>query len=306
MLKQFEHNHKGKDYIIGDVHNRGDLLEELVQQLGPEDRLFLVGDLFDRGQHPLRVYQALQDPRVFSARGNHENLLLTAFADHADPHDIYYFLLNGGAWVLANPEQQKELKIACYEGRISLKDRQKAFHSYAKIQGLDAILDNVAQLPYLIRVGAEGPDGFIVCHADLPLSDSELDELFQSQNGSFNEDQIHHLTWARLGVPGLPPFALGKRNANSLPVYCGHNIIQNPEDALRRESNHINLDGGAFRSHCFIVANHSDKNAFLLSLSAETNPHKELNQQAADCIKGYWKYKHPIVIPAKAGIHPST
>ncbi|MGV3740064.1 MAG: metallophosphoesterase [Gammaproteobacteria bacterium] len=54
-VSSFSNNQNGKDYIIGDVHGNGDLLELVLQtiDLKANDRLFIAGDLFDRGPQPV-------------------------------------------------------------------------------------------------------------------------------------------------------------------------------------------------------------------------------------------------------------
>ena len=71
--------------IIGDIHGCHSMLLALLEKIAPgaEDRLILLGDLFDRGPESWEVYQtvlqldeALGD-RLILLRGNHEDYLLT-------------------------------------------------------------------------------------------------------------------------------------------------------------------------------------------------------------------------------------
>ena len=71
--------------IIGDIHGCHSMLLALLEKIAPgaEDRLILLGDLFDRGSESWEVYQtvlqldeALGD-RLILLRGNHEDYLLT-------------------------------------------------------------------------------------------------------------------------------------------------------------------------------------------------------------------------------------
>jgi hypothetical protein len=82
-----EENIKGEDYFIGDVHGRYDLLSQVIAKLKADDRLFMVGDLIDRGPDSYKVLeilmlQSMKDatPKVYSVRGNHEAIFL-AFAN---------------------------------------------------------------------------------------------------------------------------------------------------------------------------------------------------------------------------------
>ena len=70
--------------IIGDVHGCDQALRSLLGkvQLEQDDRLVLLGDLFDRGPESWEVFQTVQrlatdlDERFILLRGNHEDYLL--------------------------------------------------------------------------------------------------------------------------------------------------------------------------------------------------------------------------------------
>lgn len=74
-----------KSYIIGDIHGCSAALDRLVDKLAPDttqDRLILLGDLFDRGSQSWEVWETVKGlSRVFGERfvllrGNHEDYLL--------------------------------------------------------------------------------------------------------------------------------------------------------------------------------------------------------------------------------------
>ena len=73
-----------KKIIIGDVHGCNRELEDLLDAVKPgeEDRLILLGDLFDRGEESWEVFRTVQElasgfgPRFGLLRGNHEDYLL--------------------------------------------------------------------------------------------------------------------------------------------------------------------------------------------------------------------------------------
>lgn len=75
-----------KTIIIGDIHGCSSALRLLLAKLAPdvkEDRLILLGDLFDRGPDSWGVFQMVQEladkygDRFVLIRGNHEDYLLT-------------------------------------------------------------------------------------------------------------------------------------------------------------------------------------------------------------------------------------
>lgn len=74
-----------KTIIIGDIHGCNQMLHALLDKVkpGPEDRLILLGDLFDRGAESWEVFQSVQElnesmgERFVLLKGNHEDYLLT-------------------------------------------------------------------------------------------------------------------------------------------------------------------------------------------------------------------------------------
>ena len=71
--------------IIGDIHGCDQALHGLLDKIQPgaEDRLILLGDLFDRGPESWEVYQTVRKldetygSRLILLCGNHEDYLLT-------------------------------------------------------------------------------------------------------------------------------------------------------------------------------------------------------------------------------------
>ena len=73
-----------RDIIIGDIHGCAAELKALLTQVSPagEDRLILLGDLFDRGPDSWEVLQTVKElassmgDRFILLRGNHEDYLV--------------------------------------------------------------------------------------------------------------------------------------------------------------------------------------------------------------------------------------
>lgn len=71
--------------IIGDIHGCDQTFQTLLDKVKPslEDRLILIGDLFDRGTESWEVFQTVQKleeslgKRLVLLKGNHEDYLLT-------------------------------------------------------------------------------------------------------------------------------------------------------------------------------------------------------------------------------------
>src|SRR5690242_7832649 len=78
-------NTQGCDHIAGDVHGSYAAFEEMLQDVHFEngDRLFLAGDLNDKGPFSLKVIQRIMEINkaagktvIFVTRGNHEQTLI--------------------------------------------------------------------------------------------------------------------------------------------------------------------------------------------------------------------------------------
>ena len=73
-----------RNIIIGDIHGCNQMLQALLVKLQPrsDDRLILLGDLFDRGAESFEVFRTVQrlaesyGDRLVLLRGNHEDYLL--------------------------------------------------------------------------------------------------------------------------------------------------------------------------------------------------------------------------------------
>lgn len=66
-------------YVISDIHGELELFEELLDKiaLSESDTLYILGDVVDRGPHPVKVLQKLMAmPNVVCLAGNHELMAL--------------------------------------------------------------------------------------------------------------------------------------------------------------------------------------------------------------------------------------
>ena len=66
-------------YVISDIHGEYDKFMDLLQKTGlrEEDTLYILGDVVDRGPHPVRTLLKLMEmPNVVPLVGNHELMAL--------------------------------------------------------------------------------------------------------------------------------------------------------------------------------------------------------------------------------------
>ena len=147
MIKHFEENINGKDFIVGDIHGCFSLLAKKLKEVNfdkTKDRLFSVGDLVDRGNESEECYKWLNKPWFHAVRGNHEQMVIDVKYGLWPEHNLY---INGGAWFFGLTHEEQ----MCY-------------------------VDLFDSLPYVITVDTKfGKVGII--HADCPVSDWNLLDL---------------------------------------------------------------------------------------------------------------------------------
>src|SRR5215210_7378078 len=94
-------------YVIGDIHGRLNLLEQLIENVPwnmEQDKIIFLGDLIDRGSESPGVIErimrlAKENPNVVVMRGNHEQMLL----DCLDYGDLQWLIPeNGGLATLTS------------------------------------------------------------------------------------------------------------------------------------------------------------------------------------------------------------
>lgn len=66
-------------YVTSDIHGRLDRLKELIEiiKLSEGDKLYVIGDLVDRGSQPIETIQFVRDhPQIQVIMGNHDEMML--------------------------------------------------------------------------------------------------------------------------------------------------------------------------------------------------------------------------------------
>jgi len=216
MLKHIEHlpeNTAGRDFVVGDLHGMYDDLERLLKSVKFNhiiDRLFLVGDLADRGHDSESCLHLLAEPWVYSVMGNHDHLLLASVKDiplklrgtERDPVGLW--MVNGGEWA-----------SRCTRGEMQF---------YAK---------HIENMPLAIAVGT-GKNRFNVIHAEFFGSDRDMDA------GDYSEVQIESLLWGRELIKGEQKTP--SQEGLSL-TFCGHSVV----DSVTRIGQQVFIDTGCYK-----------------------------------------------------------
>lgn len=185
MIRVFEGNTTGRDFIVGDIHGCFPALEELLRNVKFDeavDRLFSVGDLIDRGFHSAMALDWLRKPFFHAVRANHEQFAIDWKEGTVTD---YLWAINGGAWFFdLTDEKQQEF--------------------------VDAFLD----MPFLIEINT-GDVRIGIVHADPVLSD--WDEL----KARIGEERVQtEAIWGRTRITAK----LDTDVRNVSAIVCGHTI----------------------------------------------------------------------------------
>jgi serine/threonine protein phosphatase 1 len=94
-------------WVIGDIHGFSVTFDNLVDMLNlsKEDRVVVVGDLIDRGPDSYNVVKIVQaDSRIYSTKGNHEQMMVEGFIPKGISHNLEanLWLRNGGIETIAS------------------------------------------------------------------------------------------------------------------------------------------------------------------------------------------------------------
>lgn len=218
IVKHIQHNDKGRDFIIGDLHGYYNHLDKLLAYANfdtTKDRLFSVGDIIDRGPDSLLCLTLLDEPWFHMVRGNHEQLMIEA---------------------LSYPEEIERKGLETYWMRCGGQWWQK-YSDEEKSAIAEAYLEKLSDLPYIITVG-EGENRFNIVHSEFPstiLSDEDVDAITE-----LDDHTKDVLIWSRTIFDG---FGLKRRwSAELSPTFCGHTIVVHISHRL----NHINIDTGLY------------------------------------------------------------
>lgn len=106
-------------YACSDLHGQKNLLEQIMNFIQPEDKIYFLGDAADRGPNGWEMIKMiLNDERFVYLMGNHEDMLIKAakpwFKWHAMGHDYNLLRANGGKMTFndmtADPEAEEIIR----------------------------------------------------------------------------------------------------------------------------------------------------------------------------------------------------
>lgn len=196
-------------YVTSDAHGHVRALEEAIKQanIQPEDTLYVLGDMVDRGPAPIDVVKLVRSmPNAQVIMGNHERMMIDALVK-GNRFDSETWNMNGG-W--ATVKQYDELS---HDEQVELLAWMQGLPLYKVIEvnGRQFILvhagiDSIDIHIYMQQeFGDEKEDGYSTPHIENAL-------LAQGQET---------LLWIRDGFWDIPTGLINQDGAGPI-VICGH------------------------------------------------------------------------------------
>ena len=134
-------------YVMSDIHGKYDEYLEMLEKINfsDEDTLYILGDVIDRGEHPIKVLQhALSKKNIILLMGNHEKLMLDSANINRKISDdaIIMWHFNGGETTIEEySQQEKTERQRLLDEIIGLK-----WHQFVEMSGKKFFLSHAAVL----------------------------------------------------------------------------------------------------------------------------------------------------------------
>lgn len=301
-------NTLGCDKIIGDVHGNVRCLEAVLKTLSEHDRLFIVGDLVDKGDHNVEVIDLLlhNRDRVFSIRGNHEDLCLRTISILEKcvqnsvlamqllhkKHLCTYLLVEsnidtfmcffGQLFFHRSTEIEDmlyDLKSHCKnQGKWLIKLFQSEFKSkkikitHNSEESLHVHYDDDSQIKKIKEYIAQLPYMIKINGID-PFCLVHADMPFGDDELAYRIRTQHttlspdEIKHATWARAEGCKASLAYRSKHSLPTFVGHTIIEKETVAPVREATNIyNIDVGTYYNDTFLIVDATKKTTVFLGL----------------------------------------
>ena len=210
-------------YVMGDIHGEYEMFLDLLEKikLAETDTLYVMGDMIDRGEHPMKVLLKLMEmPNAFCLLGNHEMMALECLpflqreiTDQSLAEMEPHFLGNLAAWM------QNGGETTINEFRELSPDMR------------EAVMDFLQDLLIYVQLRAGGQE-YLLVHAGLGhfapeknIEDYSLQELVWERADyarTYYPDRVvitgHTPTWSIEGNP--EPGSVYRAN-HHIAVDCG-------------------------------------------------------------------------------------
>ena len=109
----------GKTYVCADIHGLWERYIQVYDHVGPDDTLYILGDVIDRGADGIKIIKDIMKRKnVELLIGNHEHMLLQAlYKKNSAIFDLWCSVGNGGGityTMLINEPLWMQYSILCY------------------------------------------------------------------------------------------------------------------------------------------------------------------------------------------------
>lgn len=220
MYLKLGRNEAGNDYVVGDIHGMYDSLLHALSSVNfnfDKDRLFVVGDLVDRGPQNLDVMNLIKQKWFYSVRGNHEQFAIDNYyqptIDAVRSHTVH-----GGAWFYALDDTWQKI-----------------------------VVEHFQRLPLLMEVDVGGRSvGFVHANiSDWSVARDEVQSLVESD--VMNNYVAYEILWERTRIEdNITTHVDGIDH-----VFLGHT----PRENIVRLGNTTFLDTGAVYGNKLTILN---------------------------------------------------
>ena len=199
------------NYAISDVHAHTKTFEEFLEMLGPDDKVYFLGDAIDKGDGSLEVLKhVIKDKRFVFLMGNHEYMLYSW---------LYYSRIYDTNKESLSDEECEFYKTLSYNAFLDymMNDGWRTLEAYAdepeEIQ--DEIFEYLSKLPLQVKININGQD-FILAHAQPDLGLGEKVTISQCNLESSIKAKYERIVWER---------EFFKTYENNI-IITGHSIVQ--------------------------------------------------------------------------------
>jgi serine/threonine protein phosphatase 1 len=196
--------------VIGDIHGRLDLLEQLVPALPKDTYIISVGDMIDRGNHSAQVLEYVRaHPEMTALMGNHEAMMLD-FLIEPESH--------GRRWITNGGQQT----LTSFGVGDAVEDLDDATLVTLRNNLINAMGDDLIQwLTGLECMACSG--NVVIAHAGA------------NPNQALSDHTPNTFIW------GHPDFSR-KQRTDGIWVVHGHTIVESP----KIKDGRISIDTGAY------------------------------------------------------------
>ncbi len=217
-------------YVMSDIHGEADRFHAMLEkvQFSPEDTLYILGDVVDRGQDGISLLKEIMEmPNAVMLLGNHEYMMLQYMSPSASETDIRRWNRNGNAPTLTKflrlkVREQKEilhyLKMLPTHLKVTVDDR--SFYFVHGFPG-ENVHDEVWGRPTRSTPNPIPDHQLIIGHTPVQyLIENEAEQILFEKELESREEHLH--------VAHTPGFI-------DIDCGCGHNMPIKTLACLRLE-----------------------------------------------------------------------